>query len=619
MIMLYRRGPRTIISGLSSGALAVVALLVAGALTASAQPASAVRGLLDDAAARFGIPRRVLYGIAYNESRWRHVPADSLSPSCTGMPPAIGIMGLRNDDYFGRSLHAGVALGITPEEAAATVEGNIMAGAAHLSSLFTGTDRESMEQWLPAIGAYSGIPESQQALRLLYIDGVLELLRRGWNTGDQYVAAGPVPALDRERMNGELEAMGMMPAPAGDFPGADWRPSPNFSGRGGASISAVTIHDTEGSFAGSLSWLTSAQSGASAHYMIRSVDGFTVQMVREKEKAWHVRDENPYTIGIEHEGYTTRPEYFTPAMYDASAALTRYLARTYHIPLDRSHIKGHLDFPNNTHTDPGGWWDWPGYFRRIMESPAARVTIDPLEDNVVGWWQPGMSGSTTGVDTALSRLRITAAGAYQGEKGAECSYAFTGSSGGVARFFRSGHGSTSDGLLNVGTNGVLTLAVRGDGSGHELEIWLYDREKGNRMVRAGAILWSGWRVIPVPLAGLGTGGPFRFHSVVLRQSSGKGRTGTIAFDELAHETGVSDVAEPPTSPVAYPRSIVLGINQHFPDFMYGAEDISIYSALGELAGHFPRLPESPSAASLAPGIYILLSNREYTRILVTGN
>lgn len=617
MIMLYRSALRTGISRLSP--MAVAALLLLGALTASAQPASTVRGLLDDAAARFGIPRRVLYGIAYNESRWRHVPADSLSPSCTGMPPAIGIMGLRDDDYFGHSLRAGIALGITPEEAAASIEGNITAGGAHLSALFTGSDREAIEDWLPAIGAYSGIPESQPALRLLYIDGVLELLRRGWNIGDQYVASGPVPAIDKEGMNRELEAMGMMPAPAGDFPGAEWRPSPNFSGRGGASISAVTIHDTEGSFAGSLSWLTSAQSGASAHYMIRSVDGFTVQMVHDKDKAWHVRDENPYTIGIEHEGYTTRPEYFTPAMYDASAALTRYLARTYRIPLDRSHIKGHLDFPNNTHTDPGGWWDWPAYFRRIMESSAARVTIDPLEDNVVGWWQPGMSGSTTGVDTAISRLRITSSGAYQGEKGAECSYAFTGSSGGVARFFRSGHGNTSDGLLNVGSNGSVTLAVRGDGSGHELEIWLYDREKGNRIVRAGSIVWSGWRTISVPLAGLGTGGPFRFHSVVLRQSSGKGRTGTIAFDELAHEIGVSSVAEGPETPAYSPRSIALGINQPFPDFMYAAEDISIYSALGELVGRFPRLPESPAAASLAPGFYLISPpNREYTRILVEG-
>ncbi len=583
--------------------------------TAAAQPATVVRALLDDAAVRFDIPSPLLYAIAYNESRWHHVQPDSLSPSCTGMPPAIGIMGLHDDSYFGRSLRTGIALGITPEEAATNIQKNIIVGAAYLAGLFTGTNRENLEEWLPAIGAYSGIPEQQRALRLLYTDGVLELIRQGWVADDQYIVATQAPVINRAYLAEELEAMGLAVV-AKDFPGAEWHPSPNFSGRGGTPISAITIHDTEGNFAGALSWLTSVQSEASAHYMIRSVDGFTVQMVREADKAWHVRDENPYTIGIEHEGYTSRPEYFTPAMYGASATLARYLIDAYHIPLDRAHVKGHLDFPNNSHTDPGGWWDWPGYFRRISGKQTARVVIDPFEDNVVGWWQPGLSGSTTGVDTALTRLRITSGAAYNGTRGAEISYAFTNAAGGIVRIFRSGHGNTNDGLLNVGSTGSVTLAIRGDASGHELEFWLYDAEKGNRIVRAGVLGWSGWRTVSVPLASLGSGGPFRFHSIVIRQTAGKGRSGTIAADELAHEVGIAELQEAAGEPQAPARAVALRADDPFPEALRHAEDITIYSALGDAIHRFGHLPATTVGTLLRPGVYGIVSSAGRSMILV---
>jgi len=88
-------------------------------------------------------------------------------------------------------------------------------------------------------------------------------------------------------------------------------------------------------------------------------------MVAEKDTAWHVRTENPYTIGIEHEGYVDQPSWFTDAMYRSSAALTRNIADRRGIPKDRAHIKGHSEMPNNDHTDPGPNWNWDYYMQLV--------------------------------------------------------------------------------------------------------------------------------------------------------------------------------------------------------------------------------------------------------------
>lgn len=586
----------------------IASLLLAHRPLHAQQPeasASMIRALLDDAAARFDVPREALYGIAYNESRWSHVPADSLHHACSGMPHAVGIMGLHDDPYFGHSLRAGIAIGISADEARTSIAKNIEAGAYHLSALFDGNDRSDLRQWLSAIGRYSGIPDSQPALQLLYVDGVLELLRRGWSSGDAYVPAMKVPTIDRASLAKELERMGLSVPPA-DYSGATWQASPNFSSRGGASITAVTIHDTEGNFAGSLSWLRNSASGASAHYIIRSVDGYTVQMVRESDKAWHVRDENPYTVGIEHEGFVARPEYYTPAMYNASAALTRYLIDRYNIPLSRTRVKGHIDFPNNSHTDPGGWWDWPGYFRLIARKPGSRVVIDPFEDNVVGWWQPSLSGSTVKTDPAGTRFAIAPSASYSGTNGASLSYSFTDGNGGAARYFRSGHGNTNDGLLNVGSSGYVTLAVKGDGSGHTLELWFYDNAKGNRIISAGAIAWNGWRVISLPISALGSGAPFRFHSLVLKQSPAGRRTGSIAVDELAHETIAAGVMGDDLDEEITSRKIALHPSEALPQTLREEGPVRILSILGEEVARFDAIPAQPVGSYLPRGMYLLV-------------
>ena len=48
-------------------------------------------------------------------------------------------------------------------------------------------------------------------------------------------------------------------------------------------------------------------------------DGQVTQMVCESDKAWHVGTENPYTIGLEHEGKADYEGWYTEAMYQASS------------------------------------------------------------------------------------------------------------------------------------------------------------------------------------------------------------------------------------------------------------------------------------------------------------
>lgn len=178
-----------------------------------------------------------------------------------------------------------------------------------------------------------------------------------------------------------LAALGSAALPAAaspDYAPAIWNPaaSCNYSART-AAVSHVTIHTTQGSYAGSISWFQNCSAGVSAHYVVRSSDGQVTQMVRESSKAWHVGNSNGYTVGIEHEGYINAPAtWYTTAMYNASAALTRDILASHGLPQKvyngasgwnavlpdaNFNVKGHVNYASQSHTDPGSGWDWARY------------------------------------------------------------------------------------------------------------------------------------------------------------------------------------------------------------------------------------------------------------------
>lgn len=157
-----------------------------------------------------------------------------------------------------------------------------------------------------------------------------------------------------------------------DYPSAHWVPASTsnytVSTRPSAyPVQYVIIHVTQETFSDAVAIFQNPAKQVSAHYVVRSVDGYIDQCVREKNIAWHAGnwDYNTRSIGIEHEGYVDQPAYFTDAMYEKSALLTASVCDRYGIPKDRAHILGHAQVPGTDHTDPGPNWDWVRYIRLV--------------------------------------------------------------------------------------------------------------------------------------------------------------------------------------------------------------------------------------------------------------
>ncbi|MGY0020647.1 N-acetylmuramoyl-L-alanine amidase [Streptomyces sp. cg35] len=132
-------------------------------------------------------------------------------------------------------------------------------------------------------------------------------------------------------------------------------------------VDYVVVHVTQETYADAVAIFKNSAKQVSPHYLVRSADGHIAQCVREKNVAWHAGnwDYNTRSIGIEHEGWVDKPEYFTDAMYEQSAALTASICARYGIPMDREHIIGHVEVPGTDHTDPGPYWDWTRYIRMV--------------------------------------------------------------------------------------------------------------------------------------------------------------------------------------------------------------------------------------------------------------
>ena len=159
--------------------------------------------------------------------------------------------------------------------------------------------------------------------------------------------------------------------------------------RDGLAIRYIVIHTTEGSYDGTIKVFQDPTYAASSHYLIRSRDGHLAKLVAPKNLAWHAGNWyfNMHSVGIEHEasspdGHT----WFTAELYQTSAALVRFLAARYHIPLDREHIIGHDEVPGLSqartpamHWDPGPYWDWDR-FMALVRSRGGEPVGDRSDD-----------------------------------------------------------------------------------------------------------------------------------------------------------------------------------------------------------------------------------------------
>jgi N-acetylmuramoyl-L-alanine amidase CwlA len=131
-------------------------------------------------------------------------------------------------------------------------------------------------------------------------------------------------------------------------PKATWIPanSNNFTpDRAGHDTSPpfyIVLHTTVGSWQSAVAAFQNPNRGASAHYIVR-LDGTVIQMVDEKDAAWHAGNYgvNLDSIGIEHEDNGDYNGLRTDALYEASANLIADISRRYGITITWNVIKLH--------------------------------------------------------------------------------------------------------------------------------------------------------------------------------------------------------------------------------------------------------------------------------------
>ena len=381
----------------------LIVFLLSGNTIIKAQSATDISLAFERYSIEFNIPVDVLKAVAYVETRFDLNIHPNKKFGHNGIPLSFGIMGLHDDDWFGHSLiEASNLIKADPNLVLKDYSLNIKAAASLLSKYATelSINRKNLNQWKTVFELYSGIPQNE--IKPFYSFDALKVLNEGTNINGISISSHPevdISVFD-ENVNPKNKLKNIQDINSTDYPPAVWDPSPNFTLDSITQLFAV-VHDTEGSFGGSLSWLKNPVAQASAHYIIRSSDGYIVQMVREQNKAWHVRSWNPYMLGVEHEGFVNNPAFFTEAMYQSSAALYRHFVQKFNIPLDRNHIIGHNEWQNpnwvnwinqnfpqidptdNTHTDPGPFWDWNHFISLIQSGAAAPqvVTSFPLNND----------------------------------------------------------------------------------------------------------------------------------------------------------------------------------------------------------------------------------------------
>lgn len=355
------------------------------------------------------IPRGLLEAVSFTNTHCYHVTdANYFNDGPDAMPRAYGLMGLVKDgkNYFRENLHLVSELsGISEAEVLESPEKNVLAYAKAFDRLAKESKASEIKGYLSVIQKLSELPKGE-GIDIYPMQSMLYsvcLFLNDAKKAEQYgFKQYHVDLKDVFSENLEMltaPEIGVTRGP--DYPLAIWDPAPecNWEPRT-KPVKAIVIHYTEGSYAGCISWFKNCDSEVSAHYVIRSADGQVTQMVREADKAWHARSANGYTIGIEHEAYGNIWSFFTEEMYRSSADLVRDICsrvaaidghRTfYRDTLDNgtclnygvhdlggedacTKIRGHQHYPDQTHTDPGPYWDWNYYYKLINEGTPVTV------------------------------------------------------------------------------------------------------------------------------------------------------------------------------------------------------------------------------------------------------
>jgi len=236
-----------------------------------------------------GVPANLLATISWNETRFHFVHPEPNSHAFQ-----YGLLGLTEGGP--RDLVRGARLaGVTEEAVRTDPEASIRAAAALLREAAVDGD------YTPALRTFGG--ES-------FARSIQQALTRGVDGRDDAGHRIVIAAHRAPRTPG----LATVTQGVSGYPGAEWVPA--YSGNYGAStrgvgdVKYIVIHDTEGSYSGSVAWFKDPDANVSAHYILRSSDGHVAQMVDEKDVAWHDKCFNSQSVGIEPEGFPAKPNHW---------------------------------------------------------------------------------------------------------------------------------------------------------------------------------------------------------------------------------------------------------------------------------------------------------------------
>lgn len=372
---------------LSGAGIASVTLLgIMGSSSALAQTSPALKDEFAEAADEYGVPIELLMAVGYANTRWEMPPTSTgdFEPDNIHGMGGYGVMHLRQDSEIDTLGRAAELTGLSEEELKTDRRANVLGGAAVLAATQGDPKPDNLNGWYDTVAGFGTGP--------LYANQVYETLQDG---ASQETSSGEDISLEPQKA-AETQQLRTAQA-AADYSGATYYGaySGNYSNASRPSsnpINKIIVHVVQGSWSSAINWFQDSRAGVSAHYTVRSKDGFIGQSVQEADIGYHAGywSYNQTSIGIEHEGYVSDSSWFTDAMYRSSARLSAYLCKKYKIPIDRNHIIGHFEVPgcsgsgggSGCHTDPGRYWNWSKYMD-LVRSYAGASTASNVYKQVV--------------------------------------------------------------------------------------------------------------------------------------------------------------------------------------------------------------------------------------------
>src|SRR4051794_16635569 len=309
------------------------------------------------AADEFHVPRSVLMGVSYLQSRWDSHPG---TPSVSGGygpmhlvdvgpapgtqhngidrplagPPSVGgPLSGRRAQQPAELRRAAALIGVPAKQLRTDTAANVRGGAALLAATQRQLGKplsDNPADWWEAVARFPGTTDATSAAT--YANDVFEVIHKGAQRTTDAAQHVTLPADPKVRPH--------KPSPSGAQRSKDvecpaelscsWLSAPYEQiddGRYGnhdladrptdQKITYIVSHDTEASLKSMFQTLQDP-TDASWNYSIRSSDGHITQHVKTKDTAWPSGNQfvNAHSIGIEHEGFLSQPNaWYTEQMY----------------------------------------------------------------------------------------------------------------------------------------------------------------------------------------------------------------------------------------------------------------------------------------------------------------